>query len=99
MKHKQQLELALVKAAKYFEKRSLDEWSFEVNHALQQLEKSDYSFVESLWLKYAPTCEIDDLIIIDYSQEDEDLANQLNDELAEVANEAFSALDKFKNNQ
>ncbi|MBV1907814.1 MAG: hypothetical protein KUG78_00740 [Kangiellaceae bacterium] len=93
----QDLKNALDNAAKYFGKRSISDWRDEALKAVQMLENNDFSFVESMWLKYAPTCEIDELLIIDAAPEDEERANSLNDELAEVANRTFAILDRLKN--
>lgn len=93
----QELKTALNNAAEYFGSRGITDWRSEALKAVQMLENGDLSFVERLWLKYAPTCEIDDLLIIDAAPEDEDKANALNDELAEIANSTFAILDRIKN--
>jgi hypothetical protein len=46
-----------------FEKRGIDDWASLTRKALEKIETDDYSFVEELWLKFAPTCDIDDLLI------------------------------------
>ena len=91
------LKSALSKAADYFENRGLSDWQSEALNAIDKIENHDFSFVEDLWLKYAPTCVIDDLRISDAAPEDEDNANTLNDELAEIANSTFAILDRIKN--
>ena len=91
------LKSALSKAADYFGKRGISDWQSEALNAIDKIEDHDFSFVEDLWLKYAPTCDIDDLLIIDAAPEDEDNANALNDELGEIANSTFAILDRFKN--
>ena len=83
-----------------FEKRGIDDWASLTKKALEKIEADDYSFVEELWLKFAPTCDIDDLIITMPQLHDpplsEEEANELNDELALIANETFAALEKVK---
>ena len=91
------LKRALSKAADYFGKRGISDWQSEALNAIDKIENHDLSFVEGLWLKYAPTCEIDELLIIDAAPEDEVQANALNDELAEIANSTFAILDRIKN--
>jgi len=83
-------------AAEYFSQRGIADWELEARDAIQKIENNDFSFIESLWLKYAPTCDIDDLLITDYKPEEEKAVNELNDKLAEIANSTFAALDKAK---
>ncbi|WP_144395653.1 hypothetical protein [Pleionea sediminis] len=93
----QELKTALNDAAEYFGSRGITDWRSEALKAVQMLESGDLSFVESLWLKYAPTCDIDDLLIINADPEDEDKVNSLNAELAKIANRTFAILDRLKN--
>lgn len=87
---KQNLENALT----LFERRGFVEWANEITNALSKLENQDLSFVKPLWLKCGPTCEIDDLYIINVQEKDQDSANQLNNELAQISNSLFASLDK-----
>ena len=97
--HSMDLELkqSLEKALSLFENRAFDEWVHEISESLRKLESRDFSFIEPLWLKCAPTCEIDDLYLIDVSEKEQENATKLNDELAKVANSLFAALDKKRN--
>jgi hypothetical protein len=83
-----------------FEKRGIYDWASLTKRALEKIKNDDYSFVEELWLKFAPTCDIDDLMITMPQLHDpplsEEEANKLNDELALIANETFAALEKVK---
>ena len=91
-----ELRNALNAAADYFAQTGNFEWEGEARESLNKMENNDLSFVENLWLKYAPTCDIDDLLITDYKPEDEPKVNELNEKLAEIANSTFAALDKVK---
>jgi len=94
------LRIQLSEAKKMFEKFGYHDWIADVSDGLKRLDRSDFSFLEKLWLKFAPTCDIDDLIIIaphlhqpPLTQEQADM---LNDELSKVANETFAALDRVQ---
>ena len=91
-----ELRNALKAAADYFAQTGNFEWESEARESLNKMENNDLSFVEDLWLKYAPTCDIDDLLITDYEPEDEPKVNELNEKLAEIANSTFAALEKVK---
>jgi len=91
------LKQSLEKALSLFENRAFDEWVHEISESLRKLESRDFSFIEPLWLKCAPTCEIDDLYLIDVSEKEQENATKLNDELAKVANSLFAVLDKKRN--
>ncbi len=95
--------IQLREAKKLFEKMGYHDWIADVSDALKRLDRDDFSFVEKLWLMFAPTCDIDDLIIIaphlhqpPLTQEQ---ADKLNDELSKVANDTFAALDKVQNSK
>ena len=95
------LRIQLEEAKRLFERQGYHDWIAEVDDALKRMDQDDFSFLERLWLKFAPTCEIDDLIIIaphfhspPLTQEQ---ADQLNDELARVANSTFAAIERIKN--
>ena len=92
-----ELKQSLEKALSLFENRAFDEWVHEISESLRKLESRDFSFIEPLWLKCAPTCEIDDLYLIDVSEKEQENATKLNDELAKVANSLFAVLDKKRN--
>lgn len=94
---KVELKKSLLVASEYFLQRGILEWANEASEAISKIENNDYSFVENLWLKYAPTCDIDDLIITIYEPEDEAKVNELNQGLADIANRTFALLDKYKN--
>ena len=83
-----------------FVSRGIDDWASQAKEALEKIENNDYSFVDPLWLKFAPTGNIDDLIITMPELHDpplsEEEANELNDELALIANETFAVLEKVK---
>ena len=97
------LRIQLIEAKKLFKKLGYYDWIADVSDALKRFDRGDFSFLEKLWLKFAPTCDIDDLIIIaphlhqpPLTQEQ---ADQLNDELSKVANETFAALDKVQHSK
>ena len=89
-----ELKQNLEKALTLFERRGFVEWASEMADALFKLKNQDFSFVEPLWLKCGPTCEIDDLYLVNVQEKDQDSANQLNDELAQITNSLFASLDK-----
>lgn len=91
-----ELKIALIEAADYFKSRSIPGWESEAREAAKKVENNDFSFIESLWIKYAPTCDIDDLLITDYEPENEDEVNRLNGKLAEIANKLFALLERAK---
>ena len=95
------LRIQLEEAKRLFEKQGYHDWIAEVDNALKMMDQNDFSFLESLWLKFAPTCEIDDLIIIAPHFHSPPLtqqqADELNDELARVANSTFAAIERIKN--
>ncbi len=97
------LHLQLIEAKRLFEKLGYDDWKADVSDCLERLDRKDFSFLEKLWLKFAPTCDIDDLIIIaphlhqpPLTQEQ---ANKLNDELSKVANGTFAAINKVQDSK
>jgi len=92
----EELKNVLKNAAEYFSNREYSIWEKEALDAIECINKEDFSFVEKLWLKYAPTCEIDDLIITNYDPDEEEKVNELNAQLAEIANTVFNVLDKYK---
>jgi hypothetical protein len=95
------LRIQLKEAKRLFEKQGYHDWIAEVDDALKKMDRDDFSFLERLWLKFAPTCEIDDLIIIAPHLHSPPLtqqqADELNDELARVANSTFAAIESVKN--
>ncbi|MBW1765354.1 MAG: hypothetical protein JRJ23_11585 [Deltaproteobacteria bacterium] len=95
------LRIQLEEAKRLFKKQGYHDWIAEVDDALKKMDQDDFSFLERLWLKFAPTCEIDDLIIIAPHYHSPPLtqeqADELNDELARVANSTFAAIEKIKN--
>ena len=95
------LRIQLETAKRLFEKQGYYDWTKEVSDALDQMNQDDFSFLERLWLKFAPTCDIDDLIIIAPHLHVPPLtpeqADELNDELAKVANETFAAIERVRN--
>lgn len=97
------LRIQLIEAKMLFEKLGYHDWIADVSDGLKRLDRDDLSFLEKLWLKFAPTCDIDDLIIIaphlhqpPLTQEQ---ADKLNDELSKVANGTFAALDKVQHSR
>ncbi|WP_444915930.1 hypothetical protein [Microbulbifer sp. TRSA007] len=93
---KEDLKIALFEAASYFRSRGIREWELEALGAVNKIERNDFSFLEDLWIKYAPTCDIDDLLVTEYATEDEDKVNKLNTQLAEIANKVFALLERVK---
>ncbi|WP_444946551.1 hypothetical protein ACJJIP_07450 [Microbulbifer sp. VTAC004] len=93
---KEELKIALLEAASYFRSRGIPEWELEALGAVNKIERNDFSFLEDLWIKYAPTCDIDDLLVTKYATEDEDKVNKLNTQLAEIANKVFALLERVK---
>lgn len=95
------LRIQLEAAKRLFKKQGYHDWIAEVDDALKRMDQDDFSFLERLWLKFAPTCEIDDLIIIAPHYHSPPLtqeqADELNDELARVANSTFAAIERIKN--
>lgn len=75
---------------------AISEWQSEARKAAEKIERNDFSFVESLWVRYAPTCDIDDLFITEYALEQEQEVNELNRQLAEAANKLFVLLERVK---
>ncbi len=94
-----ELKQSLEKALALFESCGFSEWVHESSESLRKLEQGDFSFVEPMWLRCAPTCEIDNLFSINASEEEQENANKLNNELASVANSLFAALDKKRNEE
>lgn len=92
----EELKIALAEAADYFDSRSISEWASEARETVKQVEQGDFSFVECLWVKYAPTCDIDDLLITEYSPDQEEKVNELNSQLAKVANKLFALFERAK---
>ena len=90
-----EIEVSLHEASSFFNKMGYVEWESEVQNALEKLKSEDYSFVESMWLRYAPTCAIDELIITNYKPEDEDKVNRHNEELAKISNRLFNQLENL----
>ena len=95
------LRIQLEEAKRLFTNQGYHDWIEEVDDALKRMDRNDFSFLERLWLKFAPTCEIDDLIIIAPHYHSPPLtqeqADELNDELASVANSTFAAIERIKN--
>lgn len=89
------LQKSLERALSFFRCYGYSEWEKETTFALNLLQQNDFSFVENLWLKSAPTCAIDELIITDYKAEEEPQINQHNTELALISNDLFRSLDKL----
>ncbi|WP_444898169.1 hypothetical protein [Microbulbifer sp. SSSA005] len=92
----EELKIALFEAASYFRSRGISAWELEALKAIKKIESNDFSFLEDLWIKYAPTCDIDDLLLTEYAAEDEDKVNKLNTQLAKIANEVFALLERAK---
>ena len=90
------LKNALIEVADYFETRGISDWECEARESAKKIERGDFSFVERLWLKYAPTCDVDNLLITEYSPEQEARVSELNSQLAELANKLFALLERVK---
>ncbi|WKD48219.1 hypothetical protein [Microbulbifer spongiae] len=90
----EELKIALLEAASYFRSRGIPDWELEAQGAANKIKNDDFSFVEDLWIRYAPTCDIDDLLITEYAAEDEERVNKLNTQLAEIANKVFALLER-----
>ncbi|MEN8258064.1 MAG: hypothetical protein ABFS09_09425, partial [Thermodesulfobacteriota bacterium] len=90
----------LFEAHALFVRRGINDWAALTEQASNKLINNDFSFLEELWLKFAPTCDIDDLLIIMPQSHNppltEEEANELNEELAVIANETFSAIERVK---
>lgn len=84
-------------AADYFSTRGFVDWEKEARDSAIKIENGDFSIIESLWLKYAPTSAIDNLFITEYDLDDEESVNTRNDQLAEIVNPLFAVLDKAMN--
>jgi len=95
--HKKELMDLLKAAADYFSIRGFVDWEKEARDSITKIENDDFSIIESLWLKYAPTGDIDNLFITKYELEDEERVNALNDQLAEIVNSLFAVLDETMN--
>ncbi len=83
----------LEKASEYFASRGFNEWSSEAKDAITLLKQGDRSVIDRLCLKYAPTCEVEDLFITEYEQSKESEIVALNEQLAKVINTTYSALE------
>ncbi len=92
------LRMWLKRAKAIFEKLGHHDWVEDITDALDRLNRDDFGFVESLWIKFAR--DVDDLILIAPSLHDPPLtetqADELNGELAEVANQTFAAIDRVR---
>ena len=88
-----ELSKELRKTRDYFEERGFTDWVAPITDAIVQEQSGDYSFVDSLWLKFGDTCEVDNLLITDYEPEKEDEVNVLNSDLAQCVNSLFLVLD------
>ena len=84
----------LNEAAGHFSTRGFVDWEREARESGMKIQNDDFSAIESLWIKYSPTGDVDNLIITDYDPEDEDRVHALNDRLAEIINPLFWMLDK-----
>ena len=88
----------LQNAADYFQFRGFTSGNEEVLIAIEKLKLNDYLFVEDMYFRCAPTCDIEKLFITEYSEEDEAEVEKLNSQLATVINNTYSALSKIYEN-
>ncbi|MCX7554061.1 hypothetical protein OS175_09240 [Marinicella sp. S1101] len=93
MKNIGKLICALDSAAGYFDSRGFSHWASEARHSIKLIESGDQTVIEKLYLKYAPTCEVEELFITEYEIEDEAEVVALNQTLAEVINDTFKAIE------
>jgi len=83
----------LEKLQEYFYSRGFNEWASEAKDAITLLKRGDRSVVDRLCLKYAPTCEVENLFITEYEQAKESEVVALNEELANAINAINLALE------
>jgi len=74
-------------------------WTNRMTLALDMIRRNDLSFVNDLYSRVAPTCEIENLFITEPKEQrppvTEDQANIINNELADIINELSAALEPF----
>jgi len=88
-----ELSKALSAAAKYFDSRGFSLWANEARDSIERISAGDISIIEKLYLKYAPTCEVEELFITEYELADEEKINELNQALSEVIKNTYWALE------
>ena len=90
----------LLAAQELFLKRNMGDWAHLSKRALDKIENNDFTILEELWLKFGPTCEIDNAFIITPQSQNppisEEKANELNNELADIINELFSSIERVR---
>ena len=93
------LRRSLDAARDYLNARGETLWTNRMTSALDMINRNDLSFVDDLYLRVAPTCEIENLFITEPKEQrppmTEDEANIVNDELADIINELSAALEAF----
>jgi hypothetical protein len=90
------LKVALAEAVEYFDSRGFHQWAEEAEKSIDCIEKNDFSFIDSLMFRYAPTCEVEELFITEYTLEQEEIVNKINSELADVVNSVYGALERTR---
>ncbi len=99
------LRRSLDSAKDYLDARGEASWTDRMTSALNMIDRNDLSFVDDLYSRVAPTCEIESLFITEpkgqQSPMTEDQVNIVNNELADIINELTAALEPFweKNNK
>lgn len=90
----EKLAAALDEAAKYFDSRGFSTWAAEARESIVRLNNGDVETINYLCLKYAPTCQVEELFITEYEQKNEPKVVELNESLAKVINFTYAALER-----
>jgi len=96
MNEVEELTKALDVAAKYFDSRGFLVWSSDARESIVRINSGDLEAINHLCLKYAPTCEVEELFITEYEQENESNIVELNEALAKVINSTYTALERVQ---
>jgi hypothetical protein len=83
----------LESAADYFKSRGFSRWSNEARNSIRLLKSGDHTVIEKLYLKYAPSCEVEELFVTEYEIENEEEVNAINHTLAGVINRTYWAIE------
>jgi hypothetical protein len=93
---------ALEVSRDYLKSRDENKWVEKMEHAIRCIKKDDLSFVDNLYSKVAPTCEIENLFITEPEDQSppisEEDANRINSEFAEIINELSNSLQPYWSN-
>ena len=82
----EKVKIALEEAANYFSTRGFITWEKEARESIDLINKGNTDVIKTLYLKYAPTCEVEGLFITEYKPEEESKVNELNEALADIIN-------------